>query len=792
MAFPDLAVSSNDLVFHSEIALNETSSFSLTVSNEGTVDVSSDFYFIIQIVPSSNINQNYIFEYLWPASQSEFQIPASGPAGAGTATASFDFSFLYSYKSAPLIGDPLDPFPDIYDVLLQVNINSEGTRFINESLYYNNAVSAGTFEVSADTSVPPPGIPSFNDCKVVPPPFTPPPVIPGLCDKIQIWRNLSIGSGGTPNGGENVDDDDDWRFRVRPTGQTNFPCYNFGSEAIPPGLGLLHNLEKMCVWGEDDPGGTAVSIPSPITLEEWKLRFRFPWPSLEGGGGGGAVTQDPPQVACCCEKKTSYGVCTKVKCKPHLPDGSPPNCGDGLIWSHLPPESCYLCKTDNPGSANTGAPAPGTQVITGGGGVEIDERDPPPGGKAGGAVTEPGLCIWWSCDDGQCNGCTQHSVAGLSAKDCRALMATYTFAGLKSQCDKKCDPSPECDVCQRWKCVVKIVPSTPNWYCKCECVAVKLKGINCTTLPPGHYMSFSSCKFSCVDKCSSLSECTGTGGTLEGRSGLGIGSISPGLNTSKIGGINFGSQGLIKGIQDFTTFYPKENFNTAGVSRTNLDKNNAGLPFLTKPNIEQWEDGFFSSIFRGKRGSVKDLNKVPIVSQDSTSIPEGFFCKGWKCTEDKGCQYVFEANKNECLKLYASETDCNKVCASNKKSFSSFNQKDFSNKFNQNRLNLNLGKNERKICEGFKCVRHANWSNCVPIYDFCDTIRTKAGVFPSEALCQAECGVSSDKVYVERVSFVSTPKVSAKFVNLGIKKTSSSSVTPPSLPTVTPPGGFNY
>ena len=207
-SFPDLIITESDVTFPPKFALDDTASFTITIHNTpeeaGGPAVNEDFYIIAQLTPDSDINQNYVFEFLYPASQPNMEI-----AAASSVSATFNISFEYSYISKPLIGNPVAPTIGDYEVLISVNVDALGNRYVAESDYFNNSVRITTLEITSSLGNEDLDLPSFSDCR----PPTPEPEFPPdpkpRCIKVDDWWSEGWGGGGQ-GGGDDDDDGSNW------------------------------------------------------------------------------------------------------------------------------------------------------------------------------------------------------------------------------------------------------------------------------------------------------------------------------------------------------------------------------------------------------------------------------------------------------------------------------------------------------------------------------------------------------------------------------------------------------
>lgn len=159
----DLHIAAKDITFPSSIELHGVSSFDIQIYNIGDVGVSSEFVITLTLSPLANINQRFKYEYLWPAS-------AGLSPSAGTNKETFYFSPNYNYFADPLFGIAGEVSTGIYNYSVEVNIDAEGQRYIEESFYLNNSVSAGVLEIVPTTTSG--GEPGFNSCNNITEPDT--------------------------------------------------------------------------------------------------------------------------------------------------------------------------------------------------------------------------------------------------------------------------------------------------------------------------------------------------------------------------------------------------------------------------------------------------------------------------------------------------------------------------------------------------------------------------------------------------------------------------------------------
>ena len=201
----DLILTEANVTFPTNIALDGTETFTLTINNTpqaGGADVNEDFYIIVQLTPDLDLNQNYFFEFLYPAS-----LAGSGIAANSSITVSFDISFEYSYISKPLIGNPVAPTVGTYEAIISVNLDAMGRRYVSESDFYNNSVRLTSIEVTPSLGNRPE--PGYEGCRMpLGPPTFPPPPTP-TCLPLHNWFSDG-GSGGGDDDRENSDYDTDW------------------------------------------------------------------------------------------------------------------------------------------------------------------------------------------------------------------------------------------------------------------------------------------------------------------------------------------------------------------------------------------------------------------------------------------------------------------------------------------------------------------------------------------------------------------------------------------------------
>ena len=235
----DLVLTEANVTFPTSIALDGTETFTLTIDNTpqaGGADVNEDFYIIVQLTPDSDINQNYIFEFLYPASLEGSGIPAASSVGP----LKFDISFEYSYISKPLIGHPVAPTIGTYEAIISVNLDAMGRRYVSESDFYNNSVRITSIEVTPSLGNRP--APGFEGCRIPlgQPTFPPPP--PPLCVQPTFWWSTQ-GGGGGGEFEENYDYDTNWGWDTGEiTNQSGAGCFTHNQDewewhSSPGGVG---------------------------------------------------------------------------------------------------------------------------------------------------------------------------------------------------------------------------------------------------------------------------------------------------------------------------------------------------------------------------------------------------------------------------------------------------------------------------------------------------------------------------------------------------------------------------
>ena len=202
----DLILTEANVTFPTNIALDGTETFTLTINNTpqaGGADVNEDFYIIVQLTPDLDLNQNYFFEFLYPAS-----LAGSGIAANSSVTVSFDISFEYSYISKPLIGNPVAPTVGTYEAIIAVNLDAMGRRYVSESDFYNNSVRLTSIVVGASLGNRPE--PGFDGCRLpLGPPSSPPPPTPA-CIQQNFWYSGSGVGGGDSGAGSDYNTDWGW------------------------------------------------------------------------------------------------------------------------------------------------------------------------------------------------------------------------------------------------------------------------------------------------------------------------------------------------------------------------------------------------------------------------------------------------------------------------------------------------------------------------------------------------------------------------------------------------------
>ena len=212
--YPDLLVETfEDFSIPSELPLNGAAEFTLKVFNSAVnaaVDVTDDFYFTLRLVPTNDINQNYIFEYYWLAGcDSSWEIPSDTKVEK-----TFDFSFEYSYDQYAVIGNTTLPSLGVYDIYVDVNKDLKGNRLIIESSFENNQLHVGTLKLIEPTENgnPHPGYDQChtpnNDEEGPPPP--PPPNCKIPDDLPDGDEGVAGGDGGGPCWGLDCDGEDCW------------------------------------------------------------------------------------------------------------------------------------------------------------------------------------------------------------------------------------------------------------------------------------------------------------------------------------------------------------------------------------------------------------------------------------------------------------------------------------------------------------------------------------------------------------------------------------------------------